>query len=126
MSFAIRMGVPEMEALWNALHKAALSDTLKGPDKALYKKLCKAIRLLANDPRHPGLNSHEIEPLSKRYGIKVWQSYLENHTPAAGRLFWVYGSGKNEITIIGLEPHPEDRKGGYEKVRLSSLGKIEK
>lgn len=126
MSFAIRMGIPEMDALWNDLQNAAETNALKGSDKALYKKLCKAIRLLANDPRYPGLNSHEIEPLSKRYGIKVWQSYLENHTPAAGRLFWVYGPGKNEITIIGLEPHPEDRKqGGYEKVRLSSLGKME-
>jgi hypothetical protein len=54
--------------------------------------------------------------------MKVWQSYLDNRTPAAGRLFWVYGPGKNEITIIGLEPHPEDKKkSGYEKVRLSEL-----
>jgi hypothetical protein len=54
--------------------------------------------------------------------MKVWQSYLDNRTPAAGRLFWVYGPGKSEITIIGLEPHPEDKKrAGYEKVRLSEL-----
>jgi hypothetical protein len=55
--------------------------------------------------------------------MKVWQSYLENNTPGAGRLYWVYGPGRLEITIIGLEPHPEDKKkDGYAKVRLSALG----
>lgn len=82
--------------------------------------------LLSANPKHPGLNSHEIEPLSCRYGKKVWQSYLENRTPAAGRLFWVYGPGKDEITIIGLEPHPGDRKqSGYARVRLSAEGDTE-
>ena len=45
--------------------------------------------LLANDPRHPGLKSHEIEALTHRYGMKVWQSYLENKTSGAGRIYWV-------------------------------------
>ena len=30
------------------------------------------------DPGYPNLQTHEIEPLSRRYGMKVWQSYLEN------------------------------------------------
>lgn len=126
MPFDIRMGLPEMDALWRDLDQRASSANLKGSDKTLYKKLCKTIRLLANNPRHPGLCSHEIAPLSKRYGIKVFESYLENNTPAAGRLFWVYGPDRTDITIIGLEPHPEDKKhGAYDKVRLSGLGKIE-
>ncbi len=54
--------------------------------------------------------------------MKVWQSYLENHTPAAGRISWAYGPGKGEITILAVEPHPEDQKrGGYDRVRLSDL-----
>ncbi len=33
---------------------------------------------------------------------------------------------KSDITIIGLEPHPEDKKSaGYEKVKLSATGKEE-
>ena len=37
---------------------------------------------------------------------------------------WMYGPGKNEITVIGFEPHPEDKKSsGYAKVRLSATGK---
>ena len=54
--------------------------------------------------------------------MKVWQSYLENNTPGAGRIFWVYGPGREEITVIGVEPHSEDKKSaGYQKVMLSDL-----
>ena len=125
--FAIRLGVPEMEALWDGFVGKAREGALGKNDEKLYKKLGKAMALLANDPKHPGLHSHEIEALSRRYGIKVWQSYLENKTSGAGRLYWVYGPEAGEITVIGIEPHPEDKKnGGYEKVRLSAMGKEEK
>jgi hypothetical protein len=122
--FAIRLGVPEMEALWNDLTSKAEKGTIGKDEEKLYKKFGKALALLANDPKHPGLQSHEIDALSRRYGMKVWQSYLENHTSGAGRIYWVYGPEKGEITVIGLEPHPEDKKkGGYEKVSLSATGK---
>lgn len=40
----------------------------------------------------------------------------------ARRMFWVYGPDKMEITIIGLEPHPEDAKNGaYDRINLSDL-----
>ena len=53
--------------------------------------------------------------------MKVWQSYLEKNTPGAGRIFWVYGPGREEITVIGVEPHPEDKKSaGYQKAMLSA------
>jgi len=88
----------------------------------LLKKLRKTVLLLAENPGHPGLASHEISDLTKRYGPKVWQSYLENRKPAAGRLFWVYGPARGVITIIGLEPHPESGKSrGYERVKLSAM-----
>ena len=47
---------------------------------------------------------------SRRYGMKVWQSYLENKTSGAMRMYWVYGPDQKDITIIGLEPHSEDKK----------------
>lgn len=59
---------------------------------------------------------------TKRYGVKVWQSYLENKTSGARRMYWVYGPNQQEITIIGLEPHPEDAKNGaYDRIVLSDL-----
>jgi len=121
--FSIRLGVPEMEALWADLSGKAKEGTLGKDEGTLYKKMGKAMALLANDPKHPGLHSHEIAALSRRYGVKVWQSYLENKTSGAGRIYWIYGPEKNDITVIGLEPHPEDKKnGGYDKVTLSVSG----
>ena len=65
----------------------------------------------------------EIDSLTARYGIKVWESYLENNKPAAGRIFWVYAPAQNDITIIGLEPHPNAKKDAYKKITLSELDK---
>ena len=121
--FLIRLGVPEMERLWVDLKSKALTETLSKDEESLYKKWGKAMVHLAHDPQYPGLHSHEISALSRRYGEKVWQSYLENRNPIAARMYWVYGPGKGEITIIGLEPHPEDSKSaGYLKVKLSNIG----
>jgi hypothetical protein len=122
------MGVPDMQSYWDDLHQRAKADRLDKEEIKLWKKLVKVVLLLSSNPRYNSLQSHEIDDLTRRYGkiigkpCKVWQSYLENNTPAAGRLFWVYGPGKSEITIIGFEPHPEDqKKAGYAKVNLSKL-----
>ena len=103
--FEIHLGIPEMEELWNDLQKK----------QKLRRQMGKAMALLSGNPRHPGLHSHEISSLTARYGQKVWESYLENDTPKAGRIFWCYGPGKGDITIVGLEPHPEDKSNGYRK-----------
>ena len=121
MTYRIRLGVPEMEALWNDLKQKAADGRAGKKDRALYQKLGKAMKLLSNDPRHPGLQSHEISALSKRYDMKVWESYLENRTPSAGRFFWVYGPEQGDITIIGLEPHPNDKGNAYQKITLSDM-----
>jgi hypothetical protein len=131
MSFTLRMGVPDMQEYWDDMRRRAQADKLDKEEKKLWKKLAKTVLYLSSNPRHTGLQTHEIDDLSRRYAkivgrpCKVWQSYLENNTPAAGRLFWVYGPGIGEITIIGLEPHPEDRKkAGYAKVTLSTLPEL--
>ncbi len=122
MTFDVLMGEPHMRVLWDRLNAGAKAGTLKGDDKVNARKLAKALKHLSQNPFHPGLQSHEIDALSARYGRKVYQSYLENKTPAAGRLFWVYGPKRREITVIGLEPHPDDDKNGaYARVLLSEL-----
>ena len=122
MSFAIRMGIPEMMQLWTDLSNKHVNGTISKKELSLLKKWGKALKLLSQDPTYPSLQSHEIEPLTKRYGIKVWQSYLENNTSRAMRMYWVYGPNRQDITIIGLEPHPEDRKNGaYDKISLSAM-----
>src|ERR1039458_865762 len=120
--FKIRMGVPEMEAAWNDLTARYEQSQLSKDEQKFFKKLVKALGYLEVNPRHNSLESHEIDPLTRRYGVKVWQSYLENETPAAGRIFWAYGPERSEITVLAVEPHPEDQKrGGYDRIKLSAL-----
>ena len=122
MGFTIRMGIPEMQVLWMELQTKYRDGTIKKNEEELYKKWGNALKKLSADPFYPGLQTHEISPLSKRYGMKVWQSYLENKNSGARRMYWGYGPGQQEITIIGLEPHPEDAKNGaYDRVSLSDL-----
>ncbi|MBO4388976.1 MAG: hypothetical protein J5785_06035 [Spirochaetales bacterium] len=119
--FRIRMGVPEMEEFWTALCARVKGGSASKTETTLYNKIGTTLAHLAENPRHPGLQTHEIDILSKRYGVKVWQSYIENRTSAARRLYWVYGPGKDDITVIGLEPHPNDKKNAYRKIVLSGL-----
>ena len=122
MGYAIRMGIPEMDELWNTLKTKHRDGTIGKKDEDLYKKWGNALKKLSLDPMYPSLKSHEITELSRRYGMKVWQSYLENKKSGARRMCWVYGPGQQEITIIGLEPHPEDAKNGaYDRIKLSDL-----
>ncbi len=71
-----------------------------------YKAVKKTLVLLKNNPRHPGLNTHEYSKLSKDIGIKILEAYAEQNTPAAYRIFWYYGPHKKEITVIAITPHP--------------------
>ena len=123
MQYDIHLGIPEMDELWQNLNRKHADGSANKKDEKLRKQMGKAMWLLSQDPRHPGLRSHEIPPLSARYGTKVWESYLENDTPGAGRIFWVYGPDKGDITIIGLEPHPDNKSNAYKKVTLSATGK---
>jgi len=120
--FTIRMGIPEMRDLWDELKTKAGSDTASRNELRLYKQLGKALFLLSRDPHHPGLKTHEIVALTSRYGMKVWESYLDNNRPKAGRIFWVYGPARKDITVIGLEPHPDDKSNTYKKITLSRMG----
>ena len=98
MNFNIRMGIPEMQELWLDLQEKYRSGNIKKKEEQLYKKWGKALKLLSADPSYSSLQTHEIEPLSRRYGMKVWQSYLENKTSGAMRMYWVYGPDQKDIT----------------------------
>jgi len=111
-----------MEATWNDLVDRARRDQLDKEEQKFYRKVVKALGYLRENPRHNSLASHEIDALSRKCGFRVFQSYLENKTPAAGRMFWAYGPDKGDITILGIEPHPEDEKrGAYERVKLAAM-----
>ena len=70
------------------------------------QKVRKTLGQLQRDPRHPGLNSHKYSSLQGPKGEAVWDSYVENHTPSAWRIFWCYGPDPDQITILTIGPHP--------------------
>lgn len=70
------------------------------------KKVRKALGQLQNDPRYPALKSHKYSSLHGSKGEDVWDSYVENHTPSAWRIFWHYGPDDQSITIVAIGPHP--------------------
>ena len=122
MAFNIRMGLPEMAAFWNDLANRKLQGKLDKDEEKFFKKLVKTLGYLGENPRHNSLVSHEIDDLSRKSGFKIFQSYLENNTPSAGRIFWAYGPDKLDITVLAVEPHPENQKrGAYQRIKLSSL-----
>jgi mRNA-degrading endonuclease RelE of RelBE toxin-antitoxin system len=83
-------------------------DRLKA-DAGLEKQLRavrKTLRFLSENPRHPGLRTHEFTSLKGPQGEKVFEAYAEQSTPAAYRVFWYYGPEENRITVIAITPHP--------------------
>jgi len=83
-------------------------DALK-MDKGLQKRhkaVKNALSYLKTNPRHPSLQTHEFTSLTKIVGKKVFEAYAEQNTLAAYRIFWFYGPGKKEITIISITSHP--------------------
>jgi hypothetical protein len=65
-----------------------------------------AITKLVHDPKYKGLNTHRYSSLSEKYKCDVWESYVQNNTSGAWRLFWRYGPNDKEITLLLVTPHP--------------------
>ena len=71
-----------------------------------YNAVKKTIELLASNPRHQSLQTHEFISLKGPQGEKVFEAYAEQRTPAAFRVFWYYGPAKGQITIFAIAKHP--------------------
>jgi hypothetical protein len=83
--------------------------TKASKQEGLFKQVMKTIDLLAANPRHPGLHTHEYDSLVHPYDPakgKVFEAYVQNNTPGAYRVFWCYGPNKGEITVLAITSHP--------------------
>lgn len=78
------------------------------PAEGLFKQVEKCLRLLLDNPRHPGLQTHEYQSIRNPFDAKakVFEAYVQNRTPGAYRIFWCYGPDPRDITIIAITPHP--------------------
>jgi hypothetical protein len=102
-----------IDQLWQAATQAAANRARLGKAKAskqegLIKQIVKALHLLAENPRHPGLCTHEFHSMKNPLdaSAKVFEAYAQNNTPGAYRIFWCYGPNNKDITIITITAHP--------------------
>jgi hypothetical protein len=83
--------------------------------KDVLKQVRKTLGYLETNLRAKSLQTHEYESLTRRYGRKIFEAYVQQDTPAAYRVFWYYGDDEVDvngkripvITIIAITPHPE-------------------
>lgn len=106
MAFELRFAPRAADAL-NGLENGPRSNPAK------LKKVRRALALLQQNPRYPGLHSHPYESFPGLPKGKVWDCYVENHTPSAWRIFWQYGPDEvrdevqtSIITVLAITPHP--------------------
>ena len=87
--------------------KSQIEAILTNPSKkGLAKQLKKALKLLANNPKHPGLRTHAMKGSFSHLGRKVFTSYVQNNTPGAHRILWTYQENEPPlILIIEVIPH---------------------
>lgn len=74
--------------------------------KAVKKSVVKSLKLMRVNLKHPSLKTHKYDGMEGPNGEDVFESYAQNNTPGACRIFWHYGPGKNKITILAITPHP--------------------
>jgi hypothetical protein len=72
MVFNIRMGLPEMAALWNDLSTRKQQWKLDKDEEKFFKKLVKAFSYLGQNSRHNSLVSHEIDGLPANTGSRFF------------------------------------------------------
>ena len=86
-----------------------IQDLEHDKDKKDLRKLAKVRKCLGfieTNPKHPSLHSHKYIEKKGKNGEDVWESYVENKTAAAWRVFWHYGPKSDEITIVAITAHP--------------------
>jgi len=82
--------------------------------KGILEQVRKTLGYLETGLRSKSLQTNEFESLTKRYGHKVFEAYVQQNTPVAYRVFWHYGPDKTDenskriaiITIIAITPYP--------------------
>jgi hypothetical protein len=83
--------------------------------KSVQKQVRKTLRYLETNLRAKSLQTHEYQSLTRRYGIKILEAYVQQNALGAYRVFWHYGSDEISkdgrripiISIIAITPHPD-------------------
>ncbi|MFC1948893.1 hypothetical protein ACFLW0_01795 [Chloroflexota bacterium] len=82
--------------------------------KGVLKQVRKTLGYLETNLKAKSLNIQKYESLTRRYGIPVFEAYIQQNTPGAYRVFWYYGPDEVDgngnripiITVVAITPHP--------------------
>lgn len=85
----------QMDILESSKDKKAICNTVK-----------KTLRFMETNLKHPSLNTHAYESITGPNNAKVFESYAQNNTPGAYRVFWYYGPNRGNSTVLAIIPHP--------------------
>ena len=84
-----------------------LKELEESKDKqSVYKAVKKALAKMEVNLKHLSLNTHKYNEYTGPDGEEVFESYAQNNTPGAYRIFWHYGPDKGEIRILDICSHP--------------------
>ncbi len=87
--------------------RSALADLERDHSQAArFKSVVKSLQLLADNPKHPGLQIHKYYSICGPQGQEVFEAYAQQNTPAAYRLFFYYGPARGQIIVFAITPHP--------------------
>jgi len=83
--------------------------------KGVLKRVRKILGYLETNLQAKSLQTHPHHLLTRRYNRKIFESYIQQNTPGAYRVFWHYGPDEIDkngeriaiITIVAIIPHPE-------------------
>ena len=83
--------------------------------KGVLKQVRRTLGYLETNLQAKSLRIHPYESLTRRYGRKVFEAYVQQDTPGAYRTFWYYGDDEIDkngkripiITIVAITPHPD-------------------
>jgi hypothetical protein len=73
-----------------------------------FKKAKKAIRMMREvGPAYPSFNTHQMDTLKGPGDATIWNSYVENITSQAWRMYWVR-CDDGSIQIVSIGPHDHE------------------
>ena len=79
----------------------------------ILKQVRKTLGLMETNLRHRSLSTHKYDSVHGPNGEEVFEAYVQNRTPGAYRIFFVYGPDRTEgkkrvpvLTIVAITPHP--------------------
>ena len=69
-----------------------------------FRKAKKAIKNMRDDgPHYPAFETHQMKILKGPGDRPIWNSYVENHTSGAWRMYWVWK--ESTVYIVSIGPH---------------------